>query len=128
VAECPSSAVHPSEARVLVKSRQCRRRSRTTLLAVLVTGAIAAVGSGAGTAVAAPATPSATPSATAPSTPLHAIVALRGTTAVTVPGVHLVSMLPGVHAELVTADAAGLAALRERPEVVRRRCGQRRRG
>ena len=48
----------------------------------------------------------------------QAVVALAGDSAVTVPGVRVQALLGGVHSEIVTGDAASLAALAHAPGVL----------
>ncbi|HEX7105109.1 MAG TPA: S8 family serine peptidase [Acidothermaceae bacterium] len=48
----------------------------------------------------------------------QAVVALAGGSAVTVPGVRVQALLPAVHSEIVTGDAASLAALAQAPGVL----------
>ncbi len=48
----------------------------------------------------------------------QAVVALAGNSAVTVPGVRVQALLPAVHSEIVTGDAASFAALAQAPGVL----------
>ncbi len=80
----------------------------TLLSLTAVTGLVTALVAVPASALAA--TPSASPSVIGGGSQ-QVIVSLAGSTAVDAPGVHVVALLGGVHAEIVNATAAGLAAL-----------------
>jgi serine protease AprX len=100
-------AAHGAEARVSVQQQRRRGVVVTALTSSLV---VAVVSAGSGVATARPAA-----DPTAPQ--LRAVVALAGPSPVRVPGVKVVSVLPGVRSEVVTGSRAALQRLAADPRV-----------